>query len=248
MKLADKVAIVVGATSGIGEGIAKEFAAEGASVIVTGRRAANGQKIVNEIQENGGKAEFMQLDVVDTDACRKLIDVVVAKYGKLDILEYNAGVGHPFPIDTGSEELWDLTLNTNLRSAFFMSQHALSHLEKSKGNIVYTASMGGISPRSTVSSIAYGTSKAAILHMMKILALLVADRGIRVNAIGPGVTYTEMVAQAPKEVIDGLAKEIPLHYIGSTEDMAKAASYLASEEAKYITGHMLVLDGGLSIG
>ena len=248
MKLDQKVAIVVGSTSGIGKGIAKEFAAEGAVVIITGRRVENGEAVVKEIEAAGGKAAFMKLDAMDTDACRALIDEVVEKYGKLDILAYNAGVANAFSVTDGTEKDWDMIFNTNIRSAFFMSQHALPYLEATKGNIVYTASIGGVSAKATLSNIAYGSTTAAIIQMMKILALTVADKGIRVNAIAPGVTMTEMIEKADQSVIDRLKKAVPLQRIGTVQEMAKAAVYLASEDASFITGQALSLCGGMSIG
>lgn len=246
MKLKDKVALVVGSTSGIGKTIAEKFASEGAVVIVTGRREEQGNAVVSGIEQNGGRAEFMKLDVTNIQGCKDIIDTIVSKYNKLDILAYNAGIATPCPLDTGDEKTWDAIMTTNLKSAFFMSQKAIPELEKTKGNIIYTASMIGTTPNCG-NNLAYGASKAGIIHLAKILALDVGPRGVRVNCISPGVTQTDILSNASEEVLARLSASIPMKALCTPESMADAALFLASDDAKFITGQTLSICGGRSI-
>lgn len=246
MKLKEKVALVVGSTSGIGKSIAEKIASEGALVIITGRREEQGKTIVSEIEEKGGKADFMKLDVTNIQECRDIIDSIVSKHGKLDVLAYNAGIAIPCDIDTGDEKTWDAIMTTNLKSAFFMTQKALPELEKVNGSIIYTASMIGTTP-DCGNNIAYGASKAGIIHMAKLIALSTAARGVRVNCVSPGVTKTDILNNASEETLARLSGSIPMSRLGDPEDIANAVLFLASDDAKYITGQTISICGGRSI-
>lgn len=252
-KLEGKVAIVVGSTSGIGKTIGERFAEEGATVIITGRRDEVGKKVVDEITKAGGKADFYKLDVMDIDNCNEVIDAVIAKYGKLDILDYNAGIANvsrsaPPRLGDITEEFWDAILDTNLKSAFFMAQKALPELINTKGNIIFTASLAGTSAMTGKDGIPYGSSKAAVLHMMKMMALNVADKGVRVNAVSPGMTQTDILSTCTPEMLEQLTEVIPLKCISRPQDIANAALFLASDDASQITGQYISICGGASIG
>jgi len=245
----DKVVLVVGSTSGIGKSMAEVFAAEGAISIVTGRREEKGKTVVAEIEAKGGKADFIAVDATDLVSSAAAIDKVVEKYKKIDVLIYNAGIA-PSTKDLNSidEKTWDDVFNTNLKSAFFMIQKALPTLAEAKGNIIFTSSLAGVSAKTAGASVPYGAGKAATAHMVKILALNCAKDGVRVNAVSPGVTMTDILTGVPESIMEFLKSGIPLHMIGEPEDIANAALFLASDKAKFITGQTLCIDGGASIG
>jgi 3-oxoacyl-[acyl-carrier protein] reductase len=252
MKLDGKVAIVVGSTSGIGKAIAERFAAEGATAIITGRRNEEGKKVVDGITKAGGKADFYKVDVRDIKSCYSLIDGVVAKYGKLDILDYNAGIGKLDKLEdtvlgTLTEEVWDAIFDTNLRSAFFMTQKALPELYKTKGSVVYTSSIAGVCPYIAQSTVAYGSTKAAILMMMKAIALNVADKGVRVNAVVPGLTETDIFSSIQPKVLEETKAAIPLKKMAQPKNIADSVLFLVSDEASNITGQYIAVCGGQSI-
>ncbi len=241
----DKVVLVVGSTSGIGKAMAETFAREGATAIVTGRREALGQEIVAQIQAAGGKAGFFAVDALQLDSCRALIDHVVSKYGKLDVLVYNAGIA-----SGGSytdEQAWDRIMTTNLKAAYYMAEKALPELEKTKGNIIFTSSLAGMSAKNAGSNVCYGSSKAAMSHMVEIMALSAGKKGVRVNAVAPGVTMTDILANASEQTLAYLKQNIPLGIVGEPQDIADAALFLADDTARYITGQVIKVDGGASI-
>lgn len=248
MKLNDKVVVVVGSTSGIGKSMAEIFAKEGALSIVTGRREEKGMEVVNAINENGNKADFFKLDATDLAQCTGLIKAVVDKYGKIDVLVYNAGIAPSCNLESTDEKTWDSIYSTNLKSAFFMIQAAVPELAKTKGNIILTGSLAGVSAANSGGNVAYGSGKAAMAHMVKILALQAAKNGIRVNAVSPGVTMTDILANASEQTLAYLKASIPLGIVGQPEDIANLALFLASDDAKFITGQTINVDGGASIG
>ena len=246
----EKVVLVVGSTSGIGKAMVETFAREGAIAIVTGRREALGREIVSEIEAKGQKADFFKLDATDLEQCVNLIDSVVEKYGHLDTLVYNAGVASPAKADIADVANWDKVMDTNLKACYYMVEKALPELQKVKGSVVVTSSLAGLSPRTTAnaSSIAYAASKAAMSHMVKIIALHAAGTGVRVNAVAPGVTMTDIIRNLNEDMLAALKGNIPLHIIGEPEDIAEGALFLASDKARFITGQILCIDGGASIG
>ncbi len=243
----DKVVLVVGSTSGIGKAMAETFANAGAIAIVTGRREALGKEIAANIEAAGGKADFFTVDATNMDSCRALIDDVVAKYGKLDVLVYNAGIASTDNFKTTDEANWDRIMTTNLKAAFFTAQKALPELTKTKGNIIFTSSLAGISAKNAGGGVCYGASKAAMDHMVQILALGAGKDGVRVNAVAPGVTMTDILAACTEETLAYLKKNIPLGILGEPSDIANAALFLADDTARFITGQTLSIDGGASI-
>lgn len=244
-KLEGKVAIVVGSTSGIGQGVAEKYAAEGAKVVVTGRRTDKGEAVVKAIEEKGGVACFMKLDVTSEENVKSVMDETVAKFGKLDIVVINAGVAMAATMEQLDTELWDKHYNTNIRAHFWCAKYALPYLLETKGNIIFTSSMAAI--KVFDQQFAYGSTKAAVSHFCKMLAISYADKGVRVNAIAPGVIDTEILAGAPDGYIQAIADGIPMKRIGQPEDIAKLATFLASDDASYITGQVIACCGGASL-
>lgn len=247
MRMKDKVAFVVGSTSGIGKAMAEVFAKEGATVIVTGRREEKGQEVVKGIEEKGGKAEFYKLDVNNAANRQEVIDAIVAKYGKIDSFVYNSGMSRTVYFNNATEEAWRETLTTNLESAFFMARQVYPALKESKGNMLFTSSAGGVSVRTVNGSYAYAASKAGLNTIVKILALELAKDGIRVNAIAPGMTKTDILANASEAALNYMASIIPLQYIAEPEDIANVALTIASDEGRFMTGQIICVDGGVTI-
>ena len=247
MLLKDKVVLVVGATSGIGKGIAEIAAKEGATVVLTGRRVEKGEAVAKGITDAGGKAEFVKMDALDLPGCYAAVDSLLAKYGKLDVLFYNAGIApNPVQIDNATEAQWDAIMGTNLRSAFFLLQKVLPELEKSGGNVVYTSSTAGIC--NSGGEVVYGSSKAAMNHMVEMLAHSLAKRNVRVNAVAPGPTKTDIFAGLDEATLTQVAVTLdPMGVVLDPEDLAHAAVFLASSKARYITGQILGVDAGASL-
>ena len=208
-RLQDRVAIVVGSTSGIGKSIAEAMAAEGATVVVTGRRKELGESLVNKIIDDGYQASFYHVDINDPKQCKALIDDTYNKYNRLDILVNNAGIAKAASMEDLDIELWDDTYNTNIRSYFVLTKAALPYLERSrKGNILFTSSMASIKPFDQ--QFAYGSTKAAVAHFMRMIAISYADKGIRSNAIASGVIDTDILTNAPEEYIQAIVESIPM--------------------------------------
>jgi len=245
-RLNGKVALVIGATYGIGKATAALFAKEGAKVIFTGRREEAGKKVEEELAAQGGQVEFFRCDATVENECKALVDHVVEKYGRIDILHNNAGIlidGDFLNIDL--EKNFDRTINTNLRSQIMTIQLVLPVMLKQKsGSVVNTASVGGII--TMPNNIPYSVSKAAIIHMTRTLAKTYAKDGIRFNALCSGLTYSEIVepdSDFDKAVLPG----VPMGRGAQPEEIANGVLFLASDESSYITGQALVLDGGLSL-
>jgi len=250
-----KVAIVTGSTYGIGEAIAKVLAKEGAISIVTGRTEKDGLSIVEEIKAGKGRAEYYSLDVTDELLVKSVFSAVYDKYGKIDILVNNAGiVGANKPTHEYTREEWEQVFDVNVTGAFLCTKHVVPHMQKQKnGNIIYISSIYGIVGAPDVP--AYHATKAANRVMAKIDALLYAKDNIRVNSIHPGFILTPMVENFLKErsaksgiSIDELRKGLdaihPIGHIGEPNDIAYGVLYLVSDEAKFVTGSELIIDGG----
>lgn len=236
-RLVGKVAIVTGAASGIGAGIAHGFAAEGATVILTDVQADRGAAIAAEL---GGPAEFSTLDVTDESAWRELVASVEARFGRLDVLVNNAGIVHNEPLETLSEADYRRVIDVN-QVAVFLGMRAAVPLMKKRGaaSIVNISSTAGIIAYEGV--LGYVASKWAVRGMTKAAALELAKHGIRVNSVHPGMIATDMNAGTDA---DETALRQPFPFMGAPQDIAGIAIYLASDESRYATGAEFVVDGG----
>ena len=248
MRLGDKVAIVTGAGSGIGRITANLFATEGAKVVVADVEPSSGRKTVEETSKNGGTAVQVVVDVSKADEVRRMTKTCITNFGKLDVLFNNAGIEGP----KGSvwkmrEDDWNRVMGVNLKSVFLGCKYAIRHMKRTKGSIINTASELGLV--GSTSRPAYSASKGGIIALTRSLALQCAPYGIRVNCICPGATETPLlirfVGERQKERrLRKVTREIPLRRLGKPIDIAYAALYLASEESSFVTGSVLVVDGG----
>jgi len=248
MRLGDKVAIVTGAGSGIGRATANLFAKEGAKVVVADIESSLGKETVEEISKNGGTAVQVVADVSKADEVRAMIKTCIANFGKLDILFNNAGIEGPRGLLWKmKEDDWNRVIDVNLKSVFLGCKYAIPHMKRTKGSIINTASELGLV--GSASHPAYSASKGGIIALTRSLALQCAPYGIRVNCICPGATETPLLVRFVGEKqrereLRKVTQEIPLRRLGKPIDIAYAALYLASEESSFVTGSILVVDGG----
>lgn len=243
-KLEGKIALITGATSGIGKACAKLFAEEGAFVIIVGRNMERGNQVQNDIIANGGKAEFVKCDVTDEKAIIRLKDMVENNFGHLDILFNNAGIWLTASLDEINSEMLHNIFASNLDSIIFMCKYFMPLLMKSNGNIINNSSMGGLDGFvSGGKQYIYASSKAGVIKFTKLLAKNYAQ-SIRVNCICPGIIDTEIYTNRDFSRFDGT---IPMGRIGNPEEVAKTLLFLASDDASYITGTVINVDGGASL-
>lgn len=245
MKLEGKVAIVTGGTSGIGEASALLFAKEGAKVIVVGRNEERGNKVVKQIQDDGGEAIFVKVDMLKMEEMDNLFETAIAKYGKIDILFNNAGIAISNTLTNLKFEEFDEVIHANLTAPFQMCKKAMPYIMASQGTILNTSSISGVVTHSN--GYAYNPSKAALISLTKVLAKDHAALGVRVNAICPGVTETPILGSVNEEQMKYLNNSIPMQRVGKPIEIAKAALFLVSDDASYITGTTLVVDGGITL-
>ncbi|HEY8362604.1 MAG TPA: glucose 1-dehydrogenase [Tissierellaceae bacterium] len=242
-KLQDKVAIVTGATSGIGRGILEVFAEEGAKVVFCGRREELGKSIEVDLRGKGYDVKFVKADMLKNEDVKKLFDETIATYGKLDILVNNAGMLKMLPlVDMDVEKDWDTVINLNLRSYFVATQHAVKLMGPGSA-IINIASIGGLAGAPNLAS--YGVSKAGVISLTKTCGVELAPKGIRTNAILPGTIYSEMMPPE-SEFTKATLSLIPMGRAGEPREIGKVAAFLASDEASYICGTTIVVDGGMT--
>lgn len=247
MTLEGKVAVVTGASRGIGREIARQMAAEGAVVIINYCGSeAKARELTEEIVACGGQAEALQCDVSDFAQSGAFLDSVIKKYGRLDILVNNAGITRDGLLMKLSEEEFDAVIATNLKGAFNCMRHVSRQMIRQRsGRIINLASVVGLI--GNAGQVNYAASKAGVIGMTKAAARELASRGITVNAIAPGFIETEMTAVLPDAVKEEMKKQIPLKTFGETRDIADMAVYLASDKARYITGQVISIDGGMAM-
>ena len=246
--LQGKVAVVTGAGQGIGEGIAKVFAKAGAAVVVATRSAGNGQATVDAIEQNGGTACLIQTDVGKHDQVDAMVAATVERYGRLDIMVHNAAVYPVRTIDELSDADLDMTLAVNLKAAFWLTQASLPHFRRQGGGrLLFTSSVTG--PTVAMPGTAhYAATKAGMNGFIRTAALEYARENITVNGVEPGYIRTPaMEALGDEAEIAEMAQSIPLGKLGDPEDIAHTMLFLASDEAAYITGQTIVVDGGSTL-
>ena len=238
-----KVAIVTGGTRGIGLEIVRIFLKNSAKVVLFGSKEESVIKAVNSLKEENAGYEVCGYypSLTDIDDVKKAFEEIKNKYGKIDILVNNAGVSSSVPFSDYTIEEYDRVMDLNVKAMFVCSKVALDYLKETRGSIINTSSM--VSIYGQPSGVMYPASKFAVNGFTKSLSRELAPLGIRVNAVAPGITETDMVKNLPKEMIEPLIKTIPLGRIGTPKDVANACLYLASNMASYVTGEILQVDG-----
>jgi len=243
-QLTNQVAVVTGAGRGIGRAIALKFAAEGADVVCVSRTQENSEKVAAEVRALGRKAWAVALDVSDSAAVTTAVEQILKDAGKVDILVNNAGVTRDGLLMRMSEADWDTVLDTNLKGAFTVTKaFTRSFLKQRSGRIINVASVIGLIGNAGQAN--YAASKAGLIGFTKSCARELASRGITVNALAPGFIETDMTAVLKDEQKAGILTQVPLGMLGSTDDIAHAALFLASPGARYVTGQVLAVDGGM---
>lgn len=246
--LAGKVAIVTGAGQGIGEGIATVFAAAGAQVVVATRSAGNGHETVDRITRAGGDALLIQCDVGTRTAVEQMVVATVAHYGRVDIGVHNAAVYPLHTVEELTDEVLDRTLAVNMKAALWLTQSCLAHFRaQGGGRLLFTSSVTG--PRVAMPGTAhYAMSKGGMNGFIRTAALEYARENITVNGVEPGYILTQaMSALGDDSELAAMAKCIPQGHLGVPEDIANTMLFLASDEARYITGQTIVVDGGSTL-
>jgi NAD(P)-dependent dehydrogenase (short-subunit alcohol dehydrogenase family) len=250
MKLDGKVALVTGSTTGIGEACARALSQAGAAVMVSGRNEPRGLAVVESLRDAGGVAEFAQVDLRGEGACEALVAGTIDRLKGLDILINNAGILYTANAVETTNEQWLDTFAVNVNALFYMSRAAIAHMkEKGGGSIVNTASEWGLNGEPN--HVAYCASKGAVVQITRCLALDHAQDNIRVNSVCPGEIHTQMVDDIlakqggdPEENLQALAAGIPMRRLATPDEVARCVRFLASDEASYVTGANLAVDGG----
>lgn len=251
MNLKDKVVIITGAGSGIGEATAKLFGAHKAIVVVSDINLKSAEKVADEIKNNGGKASAIETDVTQFEQVNQLIQSVIAKHGSLDVMVNNAGIGGKNQAKTADHSLddWHNVIAVNQTGVFYCMKLALEQmLKQGHGNIVNVASLAGL--KASANNLSYSASKFAVVGMTKSAALEYGRKNIRINAVCPGFTHSALLEQllsVSSDMGDKLKRFIPMGRFGEAEEIAEAICWLASENSKFITGQTITLDGGTSL-
>lgn len=240
-----KTALVTGASRGIGAAIAKKLAARGFMVIINyGHSSAAAEEVKNQIEQAGGQAVLMQGDVSSGDDVDRMFKDIKKTWGRLDVLVNNAGINRDTLLVRMKEDQWDAVLSTDLKSVFFTTKAAASLMMRQRsGSIINIASVVGITGNAGQAN--YAAAKAGVIGFTKSVAKELAARGIRVNAIAPGFIETDMTDAIPEKIREGMMETIPLRRGGKAEDVANAVAFLASDDAGYIIGQVLKVDGGM---
>ena len=243
-RLCDKVAIITGASRGIGKGIARTFASEGAKLLLVARDEQVGTRVAEEIGQAGSRIVFCRADVASLLDVKTMVQVALETFGRLDILVSNAGVFPSTRIENMTEGDWEHVQATNLKSTFFAVKECFAQMkERRYGRIVLTSSITG--PVTGFAGWAhYGATKAGMLGFMRSAALEFAPYGVTINAVLPGNIHTEGLAKQGQEYLRRMERSVPLGVLGQPEDVGYAALFLASDEARFITGQTLIVDGG----
>ena len=242
MRLKDRVAIVTGGARGIGEAIAELFAKEGAKVIIIDL-LPQGKEVAERINNNGGAASYQSISVTDKPAIEALFQNINEEYGKIDILINNAGITKDRTLEKMSLEEWDAVIEVNLKGVFICTQAVAPYMKANNyGRIVSAASNVGL--RGNFGQTNYAATKAGVIAMSKTWTMELGKYGITANAVAPGFTLTDMVAKIPEEHLEKIKASIPLKIAAQPIDIAYGYLYLASDEAKFVSGICLTIDGG----
>ncbi|NJD53337.1 MAG: 3-oxoacyl-ACP reductase FabG [Candidatus Methanoperedens sp.] len=245
MKLENKVVIITGAGSGIGKETALLFAKEGAKVVVADVNEKGGEETAARIRENG-EGFFVKLDVSDREQTQQMAKATLEKYGRIDILINNAGIVQDAFVSKMTEQQWDKVIDINLKGVFNCIQAVVEvMMNQGSGVIINTSSIVGLN--GNVGQVNYAATKAGLIGMTKTLAKELGKKGIRVNAVAPGFIATPMTSAVPEKILDMMKEKTPLKRLGEPKDIANAYLYLASDDANFVNGAVLSVDGGLVI-
>ncbi|GAB6098479.1 3-oxoacyl-[acyl-carrier-protein] reductase [Halanaerocella petrolearia] len=249
MEVKDKVALITGSSRGIGREIALKLAKKGAKIVINypiESEAVNAKEVASEVEELGAEAVTMKADVTDMKEVKKMVKKVKKECGNLDILVNNAGITRDTLLMRMKEEDWDDVLDVNLKGAFNATK-AVSRLmmKQRSGRIINISSVVGL--RGNAGQANYSASKAGLIGLTKSTARELAKRGVTVNAVAPGFIETAMTDELSDKVVEKMTDEIPMQFFGQPEDVANTVTFLASEEARYITGEVIRVDGGMAM-
>ncbi|MBE0639931.1 MAG: beta-ketoacyl-ACP reductase [Bacteroidales bacterium] len=245
-RLKDKIAIITGGADGIGKAISGRFAAEGAVACIWDIQREKGLTLAVEIVKTGGKAAFFQVDTANFDQVEEATKQIIEQYGKIDILINNAGITRDATFRKMTHEQWNQVLDVNLTGVFNCTKAIVPFmLDKGYGRIVNASSVVGI--YGNFGQTNYVATKAAIIGMTKTWAREFGRKGITVNAVAPGFTMTDMVAKMPENILEAMKAKVPLGRLATPEEMASVYLFLCSDEANYINGHTLSVDGGMTV-
>ncbi len=245
MRLENKVVIITGAGSGIGKETALLFAKEGAKVVVADMNESAGEETAAEINIHG-EGFFVKLDVSNREQAKQMVKITLEKYGKVDVLINNAGIVQDAFLSKMTEEQWDKVIDVNLKGVFNCAQAVVEvMMNQGNGVIINTSSIVGLN--GNVGQVNYAATKAGLIGMTKTLAKELGKKGIRVNAVAPGFISTPMTSNVPEKILEMMKEKTPLRRLGEAKDVAYAYLYLASDEANFVNGAVLCVDGGLII-
>ena len=244
MNLSGKVALVTGSGRGIGKAITFKLASKGAIMVVNDLSLSGAQTVVDEIKAQGGGGLAIAADVSSAADVARMVEATITAYGHIDILVNNAGITRDQLLLRMTDSEWDDVLNIDLRSVFLCTRAVLKHmLKERKGRIVSIASIVGLMGNAGQAN--YAAAKAGIVGFTRSVAKEVASRGITANAVAPGFIETDMTAKLSEKQKQDLMSRIPLGYLGTPQDVAEVVAFLASDEARYITGQVITIDGGM---
>ncbi len=247
MRVQDKVVIITGAANVIGAATARIFAREGAKIVAADINRQDGERLVQELREGGAEAIFVEVNVAEEASAQRLMERTLEAFGRIDVLINNAGIHRDGWLVKMSEEAWDLVIDVNLKGVFNCGKHAAKvMMDQGRGVIINTTSVVGLYGNMGQSN--YAASKFGVIGLTKTWAKELAPRGIRVNAVAPGYTMTAMMDTVPDKILSAIKEKTPLKRLGEPEDVAYAYLYLASDEASYVNGAVLSVDGGFVIG